>query len=301
MAKHRALGKGLGALIPTTQDNAEERTRNGNEITPPSTTLPVELLVPNPDQPRKDMNQEGLQALADSLKVHGIVQPLIVMERDGKYEIVAGERRWRAARMAGIEKVPVVYFSGSSKDAVEVSLIENIQREDLSSLEIADAIQGLMKSYSMTQDDVAKKVGWSRSAVTNKLRLLNLPEEVKSLVSKGLLSEGHARALLSLDSPEMMLSLGQEAIYKTWSVRQLEKVIQNMKDSASRKGKEVVSVAVPVFGEAIESLTNRFDFKLKITGAGRNMKLSLYGLHSNQIERILNILNDEGEKIFPGK
>lgn len=301
MAKHRALGKGLGALIPTSQENIGKEVTKISENTQKSTTLPVKCLIPNPGQPRKEIDQKGLEVLAESLKIHGVVQPLVVREHDSKYEIIAGERRWRAAQMADIDEVPVVYFSGSDQEAMEVSLIENIQREDLTPLEVAGAMQDLMQNYSMTQEDVSQKLGWSRSAVANKLRLLKLPEEVKFLMEKGLLSEGHARALLSFDSDADKVALARESVYKMWSVRQLEKIIQDRKTYSTMNPKKEYPVRTDPFEEIIGSIRERFNFNLKVTGSGKNMKLSLSGLQGGQIEKILNLLENEGEEIFPGK
>lgn len=303
MVKHRALGKGLGALIPAPQEPSrqEQETETTKETTR-AVTLPVVKLVPNPDQPRKDMDPDGLQTLADSLKVHGVVQPLVVRDKAGIYEIVAGERRWRAAQMAGIEEVPVFYFEGSDQEAKEVSLIENIQREDLSPLEVASAIQDLINRFSLTQDEVSRKLGWSRSAITNKIRLLKLPEDVKLLLKNGFLSEGHGRALLALESTEDRSIYAKKAVYKMWSVRQLEKMIQDRK-------LEIISPAsspntdhspTPLQDQA-QLLSRKFGCKLRLSGPDTNMKLSVGGLKPEQLEKILEFLEREGDTLFPGK
>jgi ParB family chromosome partitioning protein len=303
MVKHRALGKGLGALIPAAQEppRQEQEKDINKEIVRP-VTIPVKKLVPNPDQPRKDIDPDGLQALADSLKVHGVVQPLVVRDKNGTYEIVAGERRWRAAQMAGISEVPVIYFDGSDQEAKEVSLIENIQREDLSPLEVASAIQDLINRFSLTQEEVSRKLGWSRSAITNKIRLLKLPEDVRLLLKNGFLSEGHGRALLALGSEEDISLYAKKAVHKMWSVRQLEKMIQE------RKVEILSTVSLPETGHSptplqdqAKLLSRKFGCKLRLSGPDTNMKLSVGGLKTEQIEKFLEFIEREGETLFPGK
>ncbi len=299
MVKHRALGKGLGALIPGASE-LPDRNRDEVSSSHKTSTLPVNKLFPNPDQPRKAMEEEGLKALAESLKVHGIVQPLVVREKDGSFEIVAGERRWRAAQLVGITEVPVTFFEGSDQDAMEVSLIENIQREDLSPLEIAQAILDLTSEFSLTQEEVAKKLGWSRVSITNKLRLLKLPEEVKFLLNNGLLSEGHARALLGLGIDEDRINYARRAVYKMWSVRQLEKVIQEKKQNPLPQYIEK-SLRVSPFQNHTGLFATRFGLSLRVSGKDSNMKLSLAGLQAKEVEKILEIIENEAEQLFPGK
>lgn len=298
MVKHRALGKGLGALIPGAQESAERSAVEAPGIVKKPSTLPVSKLSPNPGQPRKEIEEEGLRALAESLKVHGIVQPLVVREKEGSYEIVAGERRWRAAQMVGITDVPVTFFTGSDQDAMEVSLIENIQREDLSPLEIAEAILDLTKEFSLTQEEVARKLGWSRVSITNKLRLLKLPEEVKLLLKNGFLSEGHARTLLGLELDEERVIFARRTVDKLWSVRQLEKMIQDRK----RISQSAVRTApVSPFHEYTGLFTTKYGLSIRVSGKDTNMKLSLSGLQRDEMERVLAILEKEGEELFPGK
>ncbi|NLB83497.1 MAG: ParB/RepB/Spo0J family partition protein [Synergistaceae bacterium] len=226
MAKSRALGKGLGALFPSASVDAvpsatrEEESRGG-------TVLPLDSIIPNPLQPRRTMDEGGIEDLARSIGTHGILQPLVVRLREkGEYELVAGERRWRAARLAGLKEAPVRIVEGTDLEMMEISLIENIQREDLSPLEVAAALSDLLKSSSLTQEEAAARIGWSRTALTNKLRLLQLPVEVKDLLSANLLAEGHARPLLSLESPAVMISLALRAAEKGLSVRQVEEAVK---------------------------------------------------------------------------
>ncbi|MCF4151009.1 ParB/RepB/Spo0J family partition protein [Dethiosulfovibrio sp. F2B] len=282
MAQRRSLGKGLDALLP-------------KDVTPSiPKTLPVKELKPNPDQPRKDFDEEGIGELAASIKVHGILQPLLVTKKDGGYMIVAGERRWRAAREAGIKDVPVHMFDGDDGAILEVSLVENVQREDLSPVEVAMSLKELMDRFSLSQDNLAEKVGWSRPAVANKLRLLKLPTEVLRLISEGTLSERHGRALLSLDSSESMIKMGDTAAEKDWTVRELEKKVA---EATKDLPKEKRIKRVPSWGESL----SRHDVGVSMTGRGRKMKLILSGLNRDQIERIGDILSRESDRLFPGK
>ena len=297
MAKARALGKGLGALFTPP---AEAPLPHGG-AQPEITSLPVDSIRPNPAQPRRDMDEAALDSLAESIRNHGVVQPLIVrpLEEDGSYEIVAGERRWRAARSAGLTRVPVRVMEGSDRDLREISLVENIQREDLSPLEIASAITELIQHHTLTQEEVAERIGWSRAAVTNKLRLLQLPEEVRNMLSESLLSEGHCRALLSVDSPSMMIALARTAEERGMSVRQLEEAVRRSKlqmpeVSAAKRA----SFVIP---EPVQSSLRGQGISLKVTGNPNRMKVSLDGLNRSQMEAFVRFLEERGEELFPGK
>ncbi|EFC90990.1 parB-like partition protein [Dethiosulfovibrio peptidovorans DSM 11002] len=282
MAQRRSLGKGLDALLP-------------KDVTPSiPKTLPVKELKPNPDQPRKDFDEEGIRELAASIKVHGILQPLLVTKKDGGYMIVAGERRWRAAREAGIKDVPVHLFDGDDGAILEVSLVENVQREDLSPVEVAMSLKELMDRFSLSQDNLAEKVGWSRPAVANKLRLLKLPTEVLGLISEGALSERHGRALLSLDTIESTIKMGKAAAEKGWTVRELErKIAESTEEIPQEKRKK----RTPSWGDDLSP----YDVGVSMTGRGNKMKLILSGLNKVQIERIGEILSRESDRLFPGK
>lgn len=297
MAKARALGKGLGALFTPSAETPITLGGGQGEIT----SLPVDSIRPNPAQPRRDMDETALDSLAESIRNHGVVQPLIVrpLEEDGTYEIVAGERRWRAARTAGLNRVPVRVMEGSDRELREISLVENIQREDLSPLEVASAITELIQHHSLTQEEVAERIGWSRAAVTNKLRLLQLPEEIRNMLSESLLSEGHCRALLSVDSPSMMIALARAAEERGMSVRQLEEAVKRSKlrvpeVSAARRA----SFVIP---EPVQSSLKGMGISLKVTGNPNRMKVSLDGLNKSQMEAFVRFLEERGEELFPGK
>ena len=217
MKKRGGLGKGLDAIF------AENGTENQNS----SITLPLREIEPNRAQPRKQFDEGALAELADSISQHGILQPLLVRPLvSGGYQIVAGERRWRAARMAGLTEVPAVVREMSDQQVMQLALIENLQREDLTALEEAQGYQTLMESYELTQEEIAKIVGKSRPAVANALRLLNLPQAVRELVAEGKLSAGHARTLLPIESAQDMLEMAQLTVKHGISVRELEKMVK---------------------------------------------------------------------------
>ncbi|MBC8570652.1 ParB/RepB/Spo0J family partition protein [Zongyangia hominis] len=219
-ARKGGLGKGLEALF----------TDNSTGDVNSSAKLRLSQIEPNKSQPRKDFDEEALASLADSIREHGIIQPLLVRPlENGAYQLVAGERRWRAARMAGISEVPVIIKELSDQETMEIGLIENLQREDLNPIEEALGYQTLMETYEFTQDDISKRVGRSRPAVANALRLLHLPEEVMTLVRNKDLSSGHARAILALPDEETMIEIAKKAAKGRVSVRDIERMAQEKK------------------------------------------------------------------------
>ena len=221
-SKQRGLGRGIYSLF---DDNIVESKKDS------VMTLRLSDIEPRSDQPRKNFDREALEQLAESIATYGVLQPIIVRENTllaGTYEIIAGERRWRASQMAGLSEIPVVIIDGDDLKSAQVALIENIQREDLNPIEEALAYDDLIEKFGLTQDQVAKQVGKSRSSVTNILRLLDLPDEVLELVKAGTLSMGHARALLALESDEQMIELANRAIVREMSVREVEKLVRLM-------------------------------------------------------------------------
>lgn len=280
MAQRKSLGKGLGALLPQDKREPEE--------------LPIDDIIPNPDQPRKEFSEGALRDLAKSIENHGIIQPLLVKKRGENNVIVAGERRWRAATMAGLEKVPVRFFHGDDEDILQISLIENLQREDLSPLEIATTLQEIMRELSITQDEIASKVGWSRSAVANKVRLLKLPMISMELLRQGNISEGHARLLLSIDDEATMDRTATRCAEMGWSVKQLEEHIKPPTVDRPRK-KSLKST--PPWGSLFEY--NRI--AVTQTETKGKVQITLSGLTKEQAEAIGKILSQEGERLFPGK
>lgn len=222
MAKRNAIGRDFYSLMFDNTPPAE-----GTNAA--ATTLRISEIEPRSDQPRKTFEREALEHLADSIAQFGVIQPIVVRENKnlaGTYEILAGERRWRAAKMAGLSEIPAVILDGDDLKAAQVSVIENVQREDLNPIEEALAYQTLLEGFQLTQEEVSRQVGKSRSAITNLLRLLDLPEEVLEMVKSGSLTAGHARALLGLKNPEQMVSLAQRIVEKDLSVRDVEKTIR---------------------------------------------------------------------------
>ena len=237
-SKKRGLGRGLSALFGDDDPDMDTATVSGPA--PKSTkTIPIELLRPNPTQPRKRFDDTAIDGLVDSIRQKGILQPLLVRPHPddaNAYEIVAGERRWRAAQRAQLHDIPVVIKELSERDTLEIALIENIHREDLTPLEEAEGYQRLMEEFGHTQDALAKSVGKSRSHVANMMRLLNLPEEVKSMLDDGLISAGHARALLSAPNAD---AIAQQVIKNGYNVRQTERLIQDAKPGGGKTGDQM--------------------------------------------------------------
>lgn len=237
MAKKTGLGKGLDTLIPTKSQNETTVTT----VIKSEETVDINKVEPNKDQPRKSFNEDSLIELSESIKQHGIVQPLVVMKKDGYFEIIAGERRWRAAKLAGLKEVPVVVKDYSPQEIMEIALIENIQREDLNPIEEAMAYQRLIKEYNLKQDELAERISKSRTAITNSLRLLKLDERVQSMLSEESISCGHARALLAIKEPDMQYNTAMKIFDEKLSVRETEKLIKSLnkeQQSRSKKKKE---------------------------------------------------------------
>ncbi len=224
------LGRGLDALF---DDNSMEDTKS-------AVKLKINEIEPNREQPRKSFDEEALEELANSISTHGVLQPLLVRPLpDGGYRLVAGERRWRASRMAGLTEVPVVIREMSDSEEMELALVENLQREDLNPIEEAQGLALLMETYGLTQEQAAKRVGKSRPAVANSMRLLSLPQEVLALVERGELSAGHARTILALENEEQMTALASEIIKKRLSVRETERTVKNLLKGDTKREKRV--------------------------------------------------------------
>ena len=278
MAAKKGLGKGMGALLGDVEEVASENT--------PYQLLPIYKVEPNPDQPRRDFDEEELQALADSISEHGIIQPLTVRElKSGYYQIIAGERRWRAARLANLSEVPVVVIEADDKKAMELALIENLQRQDLNPVEEALGYRSLMEDYGMTQEDAAKRVGKSRPAVTNALRLLNLSDEVLEKVRSGQLSAGHARAVLTVKSEKKQLTAAQKIIALGLSVRQAELLCRNMAKEAPEPKEEPVTLKVDYVAECEKQLSKHLGRGVKIVNGKRKgrFELEFYGPEDLQV------------------
>ncbi len=225
--RRRGLGRGLDALIPT-------RWEEPVTTTEAVTHLPVHAIQPNPFQPRQQFYDEELEALADSIKAHGVLQPIVVRPKDGGYELVAGERRWRAAQLAGLAEIPAVIRQCSDEEVLALALIENLQRKDLNPLEEAQAYHLLMERFGFTQEQIAQQVGKSRAAVANTLRLLNLPEPIKQALWEETITEGHARALLGAPDEGLMMEAFQQVVKLSLSVRQTEALVRRLAKARKR-------------------------------------------------------------------
>ena len=233
--KRTGLGKGLDSMIPPKATQRAVKEDKNTVSKTGETILKINEVEPNKKQPRKFFNEEALQELSDSIKQHGIVQPLVVAKKDDYFEIIAGERRWRAAKLAGLKEVPVVIKDYSPQEIMEVALIENIQRHDLNPIEEAQGLRRLMQEFKLTQEQTAEKVGRSRSAVTNILRLLNLPEQVQKQIINGVLTMGQAKQLLGLPKPEQMCEVAEAIIANGWSSRMTEEVVRKLKEGKKLK------------------------------------------------------------------
>ena len=276
MAGNKGLGRGLGALLGDFDEDIREKT--------PYKLLPIQKVEPNRNQPRQDFDEEELEALAESLAEHGIIQPLTVRElNSGYYQIIAGERRWRAARMAGLTEVPVVVIEADDQKTMELALIENLQRQDLNPVEEALGYRALMDDFGMTQEDAAQRVGKSRPAVANALRLLNLSDAILEKVRNGSLSAGHARALLSVKSEKKQLEIMQKIIALGLSVRQAELLCKNL--SREPVQKEPVTLAVDYVAECEKQLSKHLGRGVKIVNGKRKgrFELEFYGQEDLQV------------------
>ena len=282
MASKKNLGRGLGALL---EDFSEEVSTENS----PYQVLPIYKVEPNPDQPRQDFDEEELQALADSIAVHGILQPLTVRETGtGYYQIIAGERRWRAARMAELSEVPVVVIEADDKKAMELALIENLQRQDLNPVEEALGYQSLIEEYGLTQEEAAAQVGKSRPAVANALRLLGLCPAVLERLRSNELTAGHARAILTLKSDKKQMEAAQKICALGLSVRQAELLCKNM--SVERFVEPKVTLAVDYVAECEKSLSRHLGRGVKIVNGKRKGRFELEFYGDDDLQNLLDAL-----------
>ena len=282
MATQKGLGRGLGALLGDFEEISSEKS--------PYQLLPIYKVEPNPDQPRHDFDEEELQALAESIQVHGVIQPLTVRELpSGYYQIIAGERRWRAARIANLSEIPAVIVEADDKKAMELALIENLQRQDLNAVEEALGYQSLMADYGLTQEEAASRVGKSRPAVANSLRLLQLPEEVLEMLRSGKLTAGHARAVLSIKSEKKQLEAAQKISALGLSVRQAELLCKNMSKEQPKEEKEV-TLAVDYVAECQKSLSKHLGRGVKIVNGKRKGRFELEFYGQEDLQNLLDAL-----------
>ncbi len=300
MNMKRGLGRGLGSLFGEYEKyDIEEKKADSPVETNKQDAEPIEgaetvvevdigLIDRNENQPRKNFDEKALKELAQSIKVHGIIQPLIVQKNGSRYQIIAGERRFRAARMAGLKKVPVIVKNYTAEQISEVSIIENLQREDLNPIEAARAISNLIKNYGLTQDVVADKIGKSRPAVTNTLRLLTLPEEIIALIEQGKLSAGHARTLITIESKEQQIELANMVIAKKMSVRDLELLVRKLSKPGKSTKKEQQSLELKDFAN---NLNRIFATKVSIIGNDKKGRIYIDYYSPEDLDRIYSIIN----------
>ena len=279
-------GRGLGALLAR---------QNVGRVPVDSEMIRLDEISANPDQPRKNFDRTAHEELVRSIKNHGLLQPVIVTPAAGpdgtKYRIIAGERRFRACREAGLTSIPARVVRGDAKTLSEIALVENLQRRDLSPLETAAALKALMEKHGQTQEQLAERIGWSRAAIANKIRILNLPEKVRSLIENGKLTEGHAKVLLSIADPEKLIRTAERCAENGWSVRRLEASLAETPEPVYK----------PWSPAGARQTAGALGVKIHASGNGETNRLTLSGLSRGQIERLLNLMRREKEYLVSGR
>ena len=292
MAAKKGLGKGLDTLIPSNVlDSADNKQKAGKAQTPDS-VVDINKVEPNRDQPRKNFDEDALEELADSIRQVGLIQPIVVQDRKGYYEIIAGERRWRACKKAGLKEIPVIIRNFTEQEIVEISIIENIQREDLNPIEEAMAYKRLLEEFNLKQDEVAEKVSKNRTTITNSLRLLKLTDDVQQMIVDGKLSTGHARAIISIEDPAKQLEIAEKIFDEKMSVREVEKYIKSLDKPAKPKKKVNESLQV-VYDNIEEQLKLMLGTTVSILSKGTagSGKLEIEFYNHDDLERIVEIIN----------
>ena len=294
--KKKGLGKGLDSLIPdnkniktiTSEKAAEEKKED--QVKSGVQMLKINMVEPNRDQPRKSFEEDALLELADSIKQFGILQPLIVRKRKDYYEIIAGERRWRAAKIAGIKEVPVIIKEYTDQEIVEIGLIENIQRENLNPIEEAMAYKRLLEEFNLKQDEVAERVSKSRTAVTNSMRLLKLDSKVQQMIIDDMITTGHARALLAIDDPELQYTLASQIFDEKLSVRETEKLVKEIKNPKKPKEKKVVENSF-IYRDLENKMKYIFGTKVSISSKGKGKgKIEIEYYSDDELEQMFEMI-----------
>ncbi len=293
-AKKGGLGKGLNALIPpSTEEKKAPEKVNSTLVseTDKETLVNITKIEPNRTQPRKNFDEDALQELSDSIKQFGVIQPLIVQDRKDHYEIIAGERRWRAAKKAGLKEVPVIIKNYTDQEIVEISIIENIQREDLNPIEEALAYKRLLEEFKLKQDQVAERVSKSRTAVTNSMRLLKLCDKVQQMIVDEMITTGHARAILSIEDPEEQYSLAQKIFDEKLSVREVEKLMKNYGKPAKEKKVKDTQLEV-IYQDIEEKLKQKLGAKVVINSKGNGAgKMEIEFYTHDDLEKLVDMLS----------
>ena len=297
--KGRGLGKGLDMMIPnlvgegkTKEVTAKVDAKQVKEEKGPETMVKITKVEPNREQPRKFFNEDALQELADSIKQFGLLQPILVQDRQSYYEIIAGERRWRAAKLAGLKEVPVIIRNYTEQEIVEIALIENIQREDLNPIEEAQAYKKLLTEFNLKQDEVAERVSKSRAAVTNSIRLLKLSDKVQQMVIDDMISTGHARALLAVDDADEQYNLAQRIFDEKLSVREVEKLVKNLHKAPKAK-KTTDKTLEAIYQEIEEKLKQKLGTKVAIAAKGEGSgKIEIEFYSHEDLDRLIDMMGN---------
>lgn len=298
MATPRGLGKGLDALIPSGINEKSVGTDKvkkdkSSENQSGETIVNITKVEPNREQPRKNFDEDALEELAESIKQFGLLQPILVQDRKTYFEIIAGERRWRAAKKAGLKEVPVIIKNLTEQEIVEISLIENIQREDLNPIEEAQAYKRLLTEFNLKQDEVAERVAKSRTAVTNSMRLLKLCDDVQQMIIDGMISTGHARALITIEDPEQQYIIAQRIFDEKLSVRDVEKLVKSLNQPP--KAKKIITIdksLEAVYQDIEENLKQKLSTKVSITSKGNGSgKIEIEFYSHEDLEKLMDLLS----------
>ena len=294
--KKKGLGKGLDSLIPdnksmksvtsekTVESKEDAAAKSGVQV------MKINEVEPNRDQPRKNFDEDALLELSDSIKLFGVLQPLLVRKRKDYYEIIAGERRWRAAKLAGVKEVPVIEKEYTDQEILEIGLIENIQRENLNPIEEAIAYKRLLEEFNLKQDEVAERVSKSRTAVTNSMRLLKLSDKVQQMIIDDMISTGHARALLAIDDPELQYTLANKIFDEKLSVRETEKLVKEIKNPKKPKEKKPVANSF-IYQDLEEKMKSVFGTKVSIASKGKGKgKIEIEYYSDDELEHLFDMM-----------
>lgn len=298
--KRKGLGKGLDSLIPENKSakvssSESKKTEETAELKSGEQMMKINMVEPNRDQPRRNFEEDALLELADSIKQYGVLQPLIVRKRNDYYEIIAGERRWRAAKMAGVKEVPVIIKEYNEQEILEIALIENIQRENLNPIEEAMAFKKLLEEFNLKQDEVAERVSKSRTAVTNSMRLLKLDQRVQQMIIDDMISTGHARALLAIDDPEQQYMLANKIFDEKLSVRETEKLIKEIKNPKKQKEKKVIENAF-IYEDIEDRMKQVLGTKVHVASKGKGKgKIEIEYYSDKELERMFDMIMSIGK------
>ena len=293
--KKKGLGKGLDSLIPENKSVKVEKPEP--ELKPGEQMMKISMVEPNREQPRKKFEEDALLELADSIKQFGILQPLLVRKRKDYYEIIAGERRWRAAKIAGLKEVPVIVKDYTEQEIIEIGLIENIQRENLNPIEEAMAFKRLLEEFNLKQDEVAERVSKSRTAVTNSMRLLKLDERVQQMIIDDMISTGHARALLAIDDKSLQYELANKVFDEKLSVRETEKLVKDIKSPKKEKPKKEV-VDNFIYKDLENRMKEVMGTKVNISSKGKGKgKIEIEYYSESELERMFDMIMSLGKEV----